>query len=221
MNCPDPIEAMCHVIRGYHEVFPITETEIEILFPLITARLLITVSSSAYNKHHEPENEYLIISEKPAWELLIKLRLIDNNFIHFSFRKSCGFVPNPKRILFDQWVLKNQEQLHPPIDLPGAHIFELDLSVGSLDLGNCSNYHSISNFSKTVSRLLEDNQADTGVGGYGEIRSIYTTDAYREEGNSGSRWRSVHLGLDIWQPAGSPNLFTTKWHRLVLLRQSW
>ena len=76
----------------------------------------------------------------------------------------------------------------------------LDLSVGSLDLGNNDNFTSIPNFQKTITRLLEDKNAEIGLGGYGEVRPFYTTDAYQVEGNAGAQWRTVHLGLDVWAP---------------------
>ncbi|MBK8705796.1 MAG: peptidoglycan DD-metalloendopeptidase family protein [Saprospiraceae bacterium] len=52
--------------------------------------------------------------------------------------------------------------------------------------------------------MLAENGATTGIGGYGEVRPFYTTDAYVVTGNSGPEWRTVHLGLDIWDRAGTP-----------------
>ncbi|HMQ64627.1 MAG TPA: aminotransferase class III-fold pyridoxal phosphate-dependent enzyme, partial [Flavilitoribacter sp.] len=42
------------------------------------------------------------------------------------------------------------------------------------------------------------------IGGYGEVRPFYTTDAYTVMTDSGPAWRTVHLGLDIWADAGTP-----------------
>ena len=200
MHFPDPIYAMGHVVRGYHNEFPIEEKEFEVLYSLISARLLITVATAAHNKQLEPNNEYLIISEKPAWELLFKLKNIDLNFAHYSFRHACGFVPNPKNKLFNQWLLENNNFIVPPVVIPDDHYLQLDLSVGSLDLGNNTNYDTLIGFDKTMRRLLEDHDTDTAVGGYAEYRPIYTTDAYRVDGNQGLQWRTLHLGLDIWRP---------------------
>jgi Ser/Thr protein kinase RdoA (MazF antagonist) len=66
----NPIKAAAHVIGGYHSVFPLTELELELLFILICTRLCMSVSIAAYQQKLEPENEYLKISEKPAWETL-------------------------------------------------------------------------------------------------------------------------------------------------------
>ena len=47
MDGPDPTAAMISVVRGYHRARPLDEAELEILFPLVQARLGVTVSVSA------------------------------------------------------------------------------------------------------------------------------------------------------------------------------
>src|SRR5688572_23027866 len=69
MHKPDPLEAAVHVIKGYHDQYPIEEKELAVLFSLITTRLLISVTCSAINLDEHPENIYLQISDKPAWDL--------------------------------------------------------------------------------------------------------------------------------------------------------
>ena len=90
MYFPNPLEATTHVIKGFHKVFPLEEKEMEVLYSLISARLMITVANAAWNKHNEPDNQYLLISEKPAWDLLKKWRKIPPALAHYTFRSSCG-----------------------------------------------------------------------------------------------------------------------------------
>jgi 4-aminobutyrate aminotransferase-like enzyme/Ser/Thr protein kinase RdoA (MazF antagonist) len=203
MYCPDPVLAMSKVVEGYNTVFPVTEKELSVLFPLIGARLMITVASAAYNKYLEPENEYLVISEKPAWDLLTKLRNLSPDFVHYTFRKACGLMPCPKHSKFDLWITDNRVQLRPVLDMTAQRSVDLDLSVGSLDLGNNTNFESIESFKRTIRNILIDKGGDLGQGGYGEVRPFYSTDAYKVMGNSGAQWRTVHLGHDVWMPAGT------------------
>ncbi|MBK7407760.1 MAG: aminotransferase class III-fold pyridoxal phosphate-dependent enzyme [Saprospirales bacterium] len=204
MDKPDPIEAATHVVKGFHQLFPLQEKEVGVLFPLIAARLLNTVSHSAWNKHHEPGNDYLLVSERPAWELLQKFRNISPAFAHYAFRQACGWEACPKHAAFQTWARQHQGQFAPVVDFEGKKVFPLDLSVGSLDLGNNANFASIPTFCRTIDRLLEDAGAEIGTGGYGEVRPFYVTEAYKVEGNSGPQWRAVHLGVDIWAPPGTP-----------------
>jgi len=204
MNMQDPLEAACHVIRGYHKAFAIQEEELEVLFALICARLMITVANAAYNKHQYPDNEYLTISERPAWNLLKQLRNIDPNLAHYSFRAACNFSPYPKQHLFDQWVNENRSSFYPITNFKDKRITQLDLSVGSTDLGGNGNYIEIDQFNSTITKIIKDASADYGIGGYLETRPFYTSDAYQVEGNQGPQWRTVHLGLDVWTELDCP-----------------
>lgn len=206
MQMPDPLGAACEVVRGYHEVFPLEEEELQVLFTLISARLLLTVANAAWNKHIEPENKYLQVSEKPAWDLLWKWKEIPPSLALYRFRSVCGLEPCSRRIYFNQWLPANKDNLFPVVDLSRQKVASLDLSVGSLDLGNNADFESIAAFEKTINRMLEDQQAGIGIGigGYGEVRPFYSTTAFRDEGNRGARWRTIHLGLDCWSPAGTP-----------------
>jgi len=204
MNQPEPIRAAQSLIKGYHSVFPLTETELQLLYYLITARLMLTVSNAAWNKHQEPDNEYLLISEKPAWELLTKLRNIHPQLAHFQFRQACNLEPNPKHHAFVQWLTQNQHTLYPLIDYTNHTITPIDLSVGSHQLGNNSQFLTASAFQQTINRILLNQNATLGLGGYAETRPIYTTDSYQTIGNQGLQWRTVHLGIDLWAKAGTP-----------------
>ena len=42
------------------------------------------------------------------------------------------------------------------------------------------------------------------AGGYLEPRALYTSSAYDRLGNNGKESRSVHLGIDLWIPVGTP-----------------
>ncbi len=204
MYQPAPLQAAADVVKGYHREFPIQEEELAVLFPLMGARLMITVANAAWNKYQEPENEYLQISVKPAWDLLQKFRTVDPARAHYTFRHACGLPPCPKHAAFQEWAAQHDSKCATVIDFSGKKVMPFDLSVGSLDLGNNENFESIQPFQKLVDRLLDDHGADIGIGGYGEVRPIYTTDAYKVEGNSGAQWRTVHLGIDIWTLAGTP-----------------
>jgi 4-aminobutyrate aminotransferase-like enzyme/Ser/Thr protein kinase RdoA (MazF antagonist) len=204
MNMPDPVRAMSEVVAGYHEVFPLEQMEVSLLFSLITARLLITVAQAAHNQQAEPDNAYLQVSAAPAWELLGKLKEVHPALIGGHFRKACGWDAAPLRQKLIKWVGEQREAFVPPIPLEGKRIARLDLAVDSLELGNNAHFLSIEAFQRKVQEIMEEKQAEIGIGGYGEVRPFYTTDAYQVMGNDGPQWRSVHLGWDFWAEAGTP-----------------
>ena len=93
MGKPDPLQAARHVIQGYHEVMSLAEMELDVLFYLISARLCTSVAMGAYYSNAEPENEYLVVSEQPAWNLLEKLIEISPERATREFREACGMPP--------------------------------------------------------------------------------------------------------------------------------
>lgn len=203
MDLPNPLEAAARMVSGFHQTFPLQEAEVSLLYDLVAARLLISVTNAAINKEAEPENTYLLISEQPAWELLARWRQVPNALAHYTFRQACGWEPCPKAIAFRKWAEENVNC--PPLLITtttGEKISHLDLGVGSTALGNHEGYTDIHRFQQTIRRMLQESGADIGSGGYGEVRPFYTTDAYAEKGNEGPEWRTVHLGLDLWTEAG-------------------
>ena len=198
----DPMRAMSHTVAAYHKVFPLLEEELELLFILIAARLLITVSSAADNKFKEPDNQYLQVSAKPAWDLLYKLQSIPPELAHYTFRAACGLMACPMENKFHTWILENKNKLAPIVDLRDKKLKQLDLSVASLDLGNNDSFENIDRFNKTINDLL-DFDSCLGYGGYLEARPIYTEIEFIEEKNDGREWRTIHLGFDVWTKAGT------------------
>lgn len=203
MFVPDPLRAMCAVVKGYQEAFPLDEEELVMLFPLICGRLLTSMFSAAYKFHLDPSNDYHQISAKPAWDLLQKLRMISYDLVHYSFRNACGFEAFPEAERIRTWLGDNPQLFTAPVLLDKSSLCSMDLSVGSMSLGNNSNYENTVKFNKRITDILHECESDIGIGGYGEIRPFYTTDAYKVEGNNGPQWRTMHLGIDYWTSDGN------------------
>ena len=111
-----------------------------------------------------------------------------------------------KNNVFLDWLSLQNRNFAKVIDLgiKEIEIQAMDLSVGSLDLGNSNDFDTPLKFNHKIKAMLNEGYARIGVGGYGEIRPFYTTDAYQIEGNNGPQWRTVHLGTDVWVEAGTP-----------------
>jgi 4-aminobutyrate aminotransferase-like enzyme/Ser/Thr protein kinase RdoA (MazF antagonist)/murein DD-endopeptidase MepM/ murein hydrolase activator NlpD len=205
MGKDDTLSASIPIIRGYNEVFSIHEEELEHLYLLVAARLIVSVTKSAINKQNEPDNSYLLISEKPAWEVLEKWIGIDESFATCSFRYACGLQPHPNESRFKDWS-KNQNisltNLFPTIGSNVVH--PVNMSVNSTWLGHESEYIDNDVTAFKLRKLADKNSEAIIAGGYLEPRPIYVTEAYKTEGNNGSKYRSIHLGVDFWLPSGTP-----------------
>ncbi len=205
MNHNDALDAALAVVKGYHSTFPLQEEELMHLYNTVAMQLIITVTKSGMNKIAEPDNHYLLISEKPAWEVLKKWHLISHEFAYHSFRAACGFNAHPKEEVFSIWGTQNQFQLSdlfPTISKNDVH--HLDLSVSSKWIGHQQDFNDLDLFQFKIEQLQKENPTKIIAGGYLEPRPIYTSIAYDKIGNNGRESRSIHLGIDFWLPEQTP-----------------
>jgi Ser/Thr protein kinase RdoA (MazF antagonist) len=73
----DAFTPMSQVLKGYHSCFSLNNSELKSVIYLVCIRLCISVTMSAWRMKLFPENKYLSISQKPAWDLLRKLEKED------------------------------------------------------------------------------------------------------------------------------------------------
>jgi len=98
----NPLEWASLIIESYHNVLPLEEIEIAILYNLIAARLCISVCNSAHSKKVNPDNQYALMSEKPAWKLLHHWMNINPIEAENRFRSAIGMTPKSiKRMIKD------------------------------------------------------------------------------------------------------------------------
>lgn len=205
MNHADPLAASLPLVQGYNSCFELEEEDLEHLYIAIAMRLVISVTKSAINKIEEPDNQYLLISEKPAWEVLRKWHLVDEEFALISFKECCKYKVHPNEESFLKWANKNHfklADLFPTINLDTVQ--NLNLSVGSTWLGQPHEIDEIDYFQFKISALQKQFPEQIIAGGYLEPRAVYTTAKYDKIGNSGSESRTIHLGVDFWLQAGTP-----------------
>lgn len=105
-------------------------------------------------------------------------------------------VTNLSRILE-----KNKKEFHPIIKMEKGkdRFFSFDFSEKSIHLPNKETIAETFNFSEWVNDTLISNDTHYGIGGYNEDRVLYR----RSDLFGGEEARSIHLGIDIWGPAGT------------------
>jgi Ser/Thr protein kinase RdoA (MazF antagonist) len=88
LDQPHPLEASAPIIRAYHGRLALTEHEIDALYPLMTARLCMSLCYAAYNAQVKSGDAYQLVTAGPAWTLLQRLIGIPQDTIHKLFRRS-------------------------------------------------------------------------------------------------------------------------------------
>ena len=64
---------MAQILKGYYSCFSLNNSELKPVIYLVCIWLCISVTMSAWRMKLFPENKYLSVSQKPAWDLLRKL----------------------------------------------------------------------------------------------------------------------------------------------------
>jgi 4-aminobutyrate aminotransferase-like enzyme/Ser/Thr protein kinase RdoA (MazF antagonist) len=86
----DPIAAAAQIVAAYQAVRPLTEGETQALYPLAAGRLAMSVCYAAWQLGQAPGNEYLNISNRPAWALLEHLARLPEGWPEEVFRRACA-----------------------------------------------------------------------------------------------------------------------------------
>ncbi|WP_350551829.1 aminotransferase class III-fold pyridoxal phosphate-dependent enzyme [Pseudoalteromonas sp. 120-MNA-CIBAN-0494] len=83
------LNAFKTIVAGYHQVRPLSDSELEVLYSLVALRLCTTVCNSALAISQQPDNKYLLVSVKPAWALLEQLSALSPFAVLCQLRQAC------------------------------------------------------------------------------------------------------------------------------------
>jgi 4-aminobutyrate aminotransferase-like enzyme/Ser/Thr protein kinase RdoA (MazF antagonist) len=205
MNKPDPLTAAESIVAGYHQTSPLTEPELDLLFDLVCMRLCTSVCLAAHQHRLEPQNEYLRISEQPAWDLLQKLAAIHPRFAGYALRAACGLPPVAKARAVRDWLTRPGVAFESVMekDLRTAEVRVLDLSVGSPLIDPSEKGDDPEPLQARLEAFLQQTGAVAGIGRYDEPRSIYAAEQFAVPCNELPERRTIHLGMDVYCPAGT------------------
>jgi ethanolamine-phosphate phospho-lyase len=89
------LEAGSAFLRGYHQVYPLREKEIDLLADLIPLRWCVSVCNSAQRKADGDASDYVLVSEAPAWRMLQAWSALNPTRVQRVFREALG-MPLPQ-----------------------------------------------------------------------------------------------------------------------------
>ena len=90
---PAPLDAGARIVAGYHTVRPLSTEELEVLFPLVCARLAVSVTISAARREVDAERESWFVSEERAWNRLLEYAAMDPAEAARSLARGTGLRP--------------------------------------------------------------------------------------------------------------------------------
>ena len=70
----NPLDSAAELLGAYHEVNPLARAEVDLLYDLIAARLVMTVAITGWRARNYPENETYILRNNPlSWDGLERI----------------------------------------------------------------------------------------------------------------------------------------------------
>lgn len=202
----NPLAAASTVLAAYHEKFALSEDEIAAFYPLLCARLAVSVVNSTHRRVLLPDDPYVTISEAPIWAALERLVKIHPRQAHYTFRAACGFPAVPRGPRIQRWLAQNSESAAQilPANLREGNCVVLDLSVGSPFLGADPAQAVESRMTPRIRAAVREAHASIAIGRYNEARAVYTSTLFGNSSNPTEERRTIHLGMDLFAEPGTP-----------------
>ncbi|MEH7827661.1 aminotransferase class III-fold pyridoxal phosphate-dependent enzyme [Gemmobacter denitrificans] len=201
MAAPDLYAAIRAVISGFAAEFPLTEDEADLVYDIMRMRLVCSVCISSRQSKLHPDNEYLLISQGPAFALLERLERLDPGFMVALCRKAAGFaaIPEASAIVAELGNCRTQPIL--ATDPCRAARIALPTVGGHPDMPAFSDRAFDDWMTAQRPTDLPADMPFVGFGLYGEKRAVYTAAHFADAASDERRTR--HLGIDIFAPAGT------------------
>ena len=126
------LEVVREVVRGYHDVRPLVERELDVVFPALAMRLAVSVTSSEAAAAAEPDNAYIRVDQRAAWDALERLASIMPAEASSALRSACGFdvVSERTPTSIPDLIRRRRRMLAPSLSL--SYDEPLDIVTGRM-----------------------------------------------------------------------------------------
>jgi hypothetical protein len=181
LDLDDPIGGAARIAAGFHAEYPLREEELDLLFDLIVARLVISVSLSAARRGKVEDNPYLAVSEAPAWRLLRRLDAMNPRFATAILRRACGFEAAPGARAIAGWIGENRNSFAPVVNPHPATLTKALAPYGEADhpMTIASAAARPDEASAWWDAYAAEHDIALGIGPWGEARTVYAGDMFR------------------------------------------
>lgn len=185
---PTPFADAYEVIQSYHEVFPLTREEIELLYPLIQLRSASIVVASARQLSIEPDNEYVQKQAIADREMFHQLSSEKQDFATALFLESCKMKSEESENI--QHFLKTNKikSVFGDIEIPKI----IDISPSS-EIYNDGAWNNFAECRKNIKNQLEN--------GFG--RTVYKTSVLKPFESNPKERETIALGIYAFAPTGT------------------
>ena len=206
LGARDPLAAAADVVGGYHAEQPLSDAELGALFGLIRLRLCLSVVMAAVQMRQRPDDEYLAVSQAPIARVLPTLARINPRFAEATFRHACGMQPAASSSSVQSFISANASGFAPVLGAPlkAETLMHVPLHIASPVISGDPAQNTEPLVTERVFGAMKARGANVAFGGYGEARLMYAAPAFADRIAAPGERRTVHLGIDLFAPAGTP-----------------
>ncbi len=188
------------LIAGYCAHRPLREGEGALLWPLLLSRLAQSAINAWLASEGGRDDPYLQISQRTVTDFLRKHAEDDPAFIRSLVGRASG-TGWPASSKLTDWIASGECPIAPVFDAPLISAPVLDLSVTGEHACDDPVRPDLTQIADAVAQLAGDGAV---LGRYAEPRLIYGALFFLSGSHGASDRRTVHLGLDVFLPAGTP-----------------
>src|SRR5262249_1070179 len=151
-----------------------------VLYALIGTRLAVSVVNSAQCVNVKPDDAYVTITERPAWDALERWSQVHPRFAHYTFRESCALPPAPQSDAVRKFSAAQSASVPYLFDvnLRSDPTLFFDLSVAGIDFGADPAAADANVATERIFADLKRARVSAGIGRYDEPRLVYTAPQY-------------------------------------------
>jgi 4-aminobutyrate aminotransferase-like enzyme/Ser/Thr protein kinase RdoA (MazF antagonist) len=175
-----PEREVLPLVAGYHEEAPLDEAELALLGDLIRTRLAMSAAMAALQRAEQPGNDYLLVSQDGVMNLLGQLGPVPPELELLRLRAACAYEAVPTA-----HAVRAHLQRHSAGPVCGPSLADAPV----IDF---------------TGPEPPPPAVEPSLGRYLEDRQVYDSAAFEAE-LPGER-RTLHLGVDVFLPAGEPIL---------------
>jgi len=202
LDTPDALASASAVAGGFHREHALLEQEVGVLMTLVRARLGQSVCIAAWRRDQGAADEYHLVSERPAWDMLRALDAIPGALATAMLRAECGLEAAKGSAELSSWLKTKtlSAVMHRPAERAAVGV--VDLSVSSLDLTG-RDTDDTAEFTRRIFDRMRADRITLGIGRYLEPRAFYLTDEFKGRAGDPRERRTIHLGIDLFEEAGA------------------
>jgi 4-aminobutyrate aminotransferase-like enzyme/Ser/Thr protein kinase RdoA (MazF antagonist) len=205
LDAADPLAVIAALVRGAQTEIALEPSELESVFALACLRLAMSACIAAEQRRAKPENAYLGVSQDAIRRTLPLLVALPESLAAGVAREAAGLEPVEHSARVRGWLSANRSTFASvlPTDLRRAPCIVLDLSVASPLVSGDPDENIEPALTPRIEAAMREAMVNVAIGRYDEPRLLYTAPFFAGATEASER-RTIHIGLDLFAPAGTP-----------------